>query len=105
MATSRTGTARWIKIRDKRRALSIEQGIFNCPLCNIGLDYEYSGHPNSAEVDHIIEHSRGGKDTLENTRILCRRCNASRGGKEGRKKQLEQQAAQRIRPLKTSRRW
>ena len=39
----------------------------------------------ATDVDHIVPHSKGGQDTLENTRICCRRCNQSLGGKQNRK--------------------
>ena len=85
MATNRTATTRWRKIRDERRAIALEQGIHNCPRCKAPLDWEYSRRPNSAEVDHIKAHSQGGLDELSNTQILCRQCNQSLGGKQGAK--------------------
>lgn len=86
MATNRTATAAWKKIRDKRRQIDFDNGITNCPLCNKPIDWEYSRRPNSAEVDHIIEWARGGKDELSNTRVICRHCNQSRGGRAGKKR-------------------
>ena len=80
MATSRTGTTTWKRIAKQARAQAIEQHLTRCPRCRVGLDWEYSGRPNSAEVDHIVPHAQGGPDTLENTRILCRRCNQQLGG-------------------------
>ena len=79
----RTATTKWRKIRDQRRALALSQGIYSCPACGTGLDWEYSGRPNSAEVDHIVSHAQGGEDKLENTQILCRLCNQRAGGKLG----------------------
>ena len=80
MATSRTGTAQWKRIAAQARADALDRGLTRCPLCRTGLDWEYSGRPNSAEVDHIKPHAAGGADAIENTRILCRRCNQQLGG-------------------------
>ena len=33
-------------------------------------------------IDHIIPKSKGGKDTLENLRPMCRDCNRRRGNKD-----------------------
>ena len=88
--SSRTGTTKWMRIRDQRREEDFNNGITNCPECGIAMDWEYSGRPNSAEVDHILSHSMGGTDTFENTRTCCRQCNQSLGGKLGKKRQVIQ---------------
>lgn len=80
MATSRTGTATWKKVVTQARADALEQGITHCPRCRVGLDWEYSKRPNSAEVDHVKAHALGGSDAIENTRIICRKCNQQLGG-------------------------
>ena len=87
MATSRTGTAKWVRVRDEARKIAFDQGLARCPEpgCRVWLDWEYSRRPNSAEVDHIVPHSQGGTDTIENARVICRRCNQSLGGKQNRK--------------------
>ena len=104
MATSRTGTTRWMKVRDERRRIALEEGVFHCPLCRVPLDWMYPGRPNSVEVDHILAHSKGGKDEIENTRILCRRCNASLGGRQNKGKPRFKKPLK-VAPLKTSRVW
>ena len=76
-----------MRIRDERLEQDFNNGMTNCVECKVILDWEYSRRPNSAEVDHIIPHSQGGADVLENTRTCCRRCNQSLGGKLGKKKQ------------------
>lgn len=81
MATSRTGTAVWKKLRKQAIRRAKRDGITNCPECGILLDYQISGLRNSAEVDHVIAHSQGGLDRISNTRICCRRCNQSLGAK------------------------
>lgn len=86
MATSRTGTAQWKAIVVKVRAAALDAGLMRCPRCRNGLDWEYSGRPNSVEVDHIIPHAHGGRDAIENCRILCRTCNRQLGGLMGKRK-------------------
>lgn len=81
MATSRTGTATWKRVRLEALSNAMDQGLTHCPRCRVGLDWEYSKRPNSPEVDHITPHSRGGTDAIENTRIICRKCNQELGGR------------------------
>ena len=83
MATSRTGTARWLRVRARVVRRDRAAGVRACPLCGVLLDYDASGMPNSVEVDHIVPHASGGRDELDNLRTVCRRCNRSRGGVEG----------------------
>lgn len=35
----------------------------------------------NVSVDHILAHTRGGKTTLKNGRLMCRRCNSRRGAR------------------------
>ncbi len=81
MGASRTGTARWKALRQQALRDAITRGVTNCPLCGCILDYTQGRQPNSPEADHILPHSRGGTDTLDNIRIICRRCNQSRGNR------------------------
>lgn len=101
MATSRTGTSTWKKVRKRALHLAQAQGITNCPFCRCHLDYAVSLTPSSAEVDHIVPHSKGGQDVLANTRICCRNCNQSRGDRPAPKTVTILKAT----PLKTSRAW
>ena len=41
----------------------------------------------ATECDHIIEHDRGGTDTLDNLVPACKRCNARRGAQYKANKQ------------------
>src|SRR5699024_12253343 len=50
MAASRTGTAKWLRIRREAIKQALDNNVFNCPTCGVGLDYEHSRQPNSAEV-------------------------------------------------------
>jgi len=98
MATSRTGTSKWKNLRRAVLHRAKAQGLKHCPECGVELDYKLGLTPASAEVDHIIPHSRGGQDVIENCRVICRKDNQSLGGKTNRKP-LD------IQPLKTSREW
>src|SRR5690625_3314706 len=79
IASSRTGTGKWRRIRAQAIANAIASNITNCPICGVQLDYEYYKRPNSAEVDHILPYSRGGTDTLTNTQVICRYDNQRKG--------------------------
>ena len=79
MPAHRTGTATWKRIRKQAIAQAQDEGQTNCPLCNVPLDYTTPYRPDSAEVDHIVAHARGGTDTLDNSRVICRDCNVRKG--------------------------
>ena len=79
IATSRTGTATWKRVRAQALKQAIDNNITHCASCGVGLDYEYTRRPNSAEVDHVIPYSKGGTDTLGNTTVICRWCNQRKG--------------------------
>ena len=81
MASSRTGTALWKRIRQQAIRRARRDGLTNCPDCGVTLDYHVSGMRNSAEVDHIVPHAQGGADRIDNVRVCCRRCNQSLGAK------------------------
>jgi len=81
MATSRTGTATWKRVRLQALKDALNQGLMRCPRCRVGLDWTRSLQPNSPEVDHIKPHTQGGADTLDNVRIICRKCNQELGGR------------------------
>ena len=81
MATSRTGTAKWKALRKEALRVAQDRNQYSCPLCHRPLNYETGRLPDSAEVDHIIPHSRHGTDTIDNVRVICRHCNQSRGNR------------------------
>lgn len=93
VATSRTGTARYKRVRREALAQAQDRGITHCLCtlackhhrgrpCGVLLNFEVGRLPNSAEPDHIRPHANGGRDTVENMgRIVCRRCNQARGNK------------------------
>lgn len=86
MATSRTGTGKWKRTRTRAIARAHAEGQEHCPTCGTFLDYNRHGQTNSAEVDHVVPHALGGADSLDNVRVTCRWCNASRG--DGRSKRV-----------------
>jgi 5-methylcytosine-specific restriction protein A len=38
---------------------------------------------NASQVDHIVQPEAGGDDSLENLRAVCRKCHATRTGRQG----------------------
>lgn len=76
---SRTGTAQYFHWRKRVLTEARNRGVTHCPFCHCLLDYERTRLPNSAEPDHILPVRWGGKNTLDNGRVICRRCNQSRG--------------------------
>ena len=77
--TSRTGTAAYFAWRSRVLARGQAYGVVYCPECSVLLDYRTTRLPNSAEPDHIVPDALGGGLTLDNGRVICRRCNARRG--------------------------
>ena len=86
MATSRTGTAKYLRNSAAVKRRARRNGLTHCPGvdadCGVELDYEVSKQPNSAETDHIIEHRYGGTDDADNLRVVCRACNLGRNRRE-----------------------
>ena len=81
MATSRTGTASHKRFRRAVLNRDRRAGITHCPICGVLLDYTTGLLPNSAEPDHIVPHSLGGPDSLENSQTICRTCNIRKGNR------------------------
>src|SRR5690606_25141458 len=54
-----------------RRAVYERDG-FQCVAC---------GAEEDLSLDHIVPFSKGGPDTIENLRVLCRPCNSRRGNR------------------------
>ena len=84
MATSRTGTGKWKRLRGQALQEAKRQGQTHCPLCRAPLDWTRALDPHSPEVDHIRPHALGGTDDTENVRVICRACNTRMGGQLGR---------------------
>lgn len=58
---------------EKRTIYEKQQGI--CPIC--GKHFEY----NEMEADHIVAWSKGGKSTIDNLQMLCKKCNIMKSNK------------------------
>lgn len=88
MATSRTGTATYLRNRRRVLAQAKRDGLSQCPGyerrdgqhrdCGRELDYDVPLLDQSAETDHITDHQHGGTDDTDNLRVLCRSCNRER---------------------------
>lgn len=71
------------EVKDKQRIFSPEQRrvIWNsteekkCGECGVKLTWE------NFTIDHIDPHSRGGKTSIENASLLCRRHNSAKGNR------------------------
>ena len=57
--------------KDKRTAYERQNGI--CPICGTHHEIE------EMEGDHIIPWSKGGKTTIDNLQMLCKKCNREKG--------------------------
>jgi len=89
MATSRTGTATYLRNRKRVLTQALADGMTHCPgyedaqgtwhPCGRELNYDEPRLPESAETDHILSSRFGGTDAVENLRVLCRECNERKG--------------------------
>ncbi|WP_420886790.1 HNH endonuclease [Brachybacterium muris] len=79
MASSRTGSATWKRVRKVVIARAIRDGLDKCPLCGTLLDLHGTGDGAPIDVDHLIPYSLGGQDHPDACRVTCRSCNRSRG--------------------------
>lgn len=64
---------RAFNVADKRTMYEVQGGI--CPIC--GEHYQFE----EMEGDHRIPWWRGGKTTLDNLQMLCKKCNNGKSGK------------------------
>lgn len=54
---------------------------WKCNACGVKTPKARRGttHPNAPELDHILPISVGGSHTRQNTQLLCRQCNSTKG--------------------------
>jgi 5-methylcytosine-specific restriction endonuclease McrA len=75
--------ARPFKHGDRFKLLKLSKLV--CSICEspvaIFRDRAFFGKVPQAHLDHIVPRSRGGQNDLSNIRILCDRCNLSKGSK------------------------
>ena len=65
---------------ERQTADAKAQGVSNCPECakrGLADVYDYE----EMEGDHVVPWSKGGKTVPENLQMLCKKCNALKGGK------------------------
>lgn len=86
MTTSRTGRSKWKNMRLRVLRQAQREHITQCPNCKVELNYEQGLTPSSAEVDHVIPYAIVQQDTIDNLRVICRRCNQSLGAKQNSKR-------------------
>jgi ATP adenylyltransferase len=60
-----------IKRRKKKRLM--RKGNNRCAICGLGVDLA------SANLDHIVPRSKGGRNDIFNLRVTHRTCNTKRG--------------------------
>jgi len=58
-----------------------------CAVCGEAVrmggtyDTPFDIGPVSGSIDHILARSRGGQNTQDNLRVLCKSCNSAKGAK------------------------
>lgn len=79
----------WAPTKDKKRHVprAIRVTAYNrdggkCRYCGVEVDLSAPGTPwLSAQADHVLPHSRGGKTVLANIWTACGPCNRSKSNK------------------------
>ncbi len=51
------------------------KGLKKCPICKKDFIFD------NFEIDHIYPWSKGGKTSLDNAQLLCKKCNGNKGNK------------------------
>lgn len=60
---------------EQRRILWHSDQNRACRSCNKPLTWD------NVSVDHVLAHTKGGRTTLENARLMCKSCNSRRGAR------------------------
>lgn len=69
-------------ITARKRKIVLERDNYTCQKCGFyDIHIDKDGKFRQLEIDHIKPRANGGKHNLENLRVLCNRCNASKGSK------------------------
>ncbi len=89
MATSRTGTSKYLRSRKAVLRKARAAGLSHCPgwtdatgvhhPCGRELEWDVPGTDASVEADHILAPKFGGTDDEDNLTPLCRACNVRKG--------------------------
>ncbi len=61
----------------------ISRDIIDAVYTRDGGRCVYCGSMENLQIDHIIPHSRGGANTIENLQVLCQRCNIEKSNHIG----------------------
>lgn len=69
------------KIKLSTRKKVIDRDGMNCKICGQTVQQQDASLESYLEIDHIIPVKDNGNNDLENLRVACRQCNASRNGK------------------------
>jgi len=64
----------WIR-QERRLAIYLRDGLA-CVYCNASVEEE-----TQLTLDHLIPHSKGGKNDNRNLVTACKRCNSARGNR------------------------
>jgi hypothetical protein len=100
----RTGTAAWQALVRAALHRAIVNGQESCARCSQPLVWRGPKCDASPEVDHRTPYAVSGVavPTLDEVRVICRRCNRTLGGKLGNARMRERTGTT---PLRTSRDW
>ena len=64
---------------EQRRLLWNSSDVKGCTQCGVKLAWE------NFSIDHVDPHSRGGRSTLDNSALVCKSCNSSKGNRNTRR--------------------
>lgn len=88
------------QITTKKRAKIVTEWFLyfgsNCPLCGQVMGKVGKARPTKATIDHILARALGGTHAPDNLRVICQRCNMSKGQSEA--KQAAARQAQKAQP-------